>query len=115
MLRLFRNLSEYRSKLLRAPQWIWSLRYPLFPSFQAARLRHLVSLRPGEWLLTEVIVHSETHGSSSSSSNPAAALFHRLHLVLLLPGSGGVLGLSHELIIVKIIIGLESLASGFHI
>ena len=29
------------------PQWIWSLRYPLFSSFQAARLRHLVLLRPG--------------------------------------------------------------------
>jgi hypothetical protein len=60
------------------------------------------------------LLHSETHGSISSSSNPAAALFHRLRLVPLLPGSGGILGLSHELINVKIS-GLESLASGFHI
>ena len=40
------------------PQWIRSLWYPLFPSFQATRRRHLVPLRPGEWgsgLLTEVI------------------------------------------------------------
>ena len=39
------------------PQWIWSLGYPLFPSFQAAR-RHLVPSRPGEWgsgLFTGVI------------------------------------------------------------
>ena len=27
------------------PQWIWSLWYPLFPSFQAARLRHLFPIR----------------------------------------------------------------------
>jgi len=86
-----------------------------------------------KWLL-----HSETHGSSSSvqakkwgsgiltevivpqldpltSSNPAAAaLFHKLRLVPLLPGSGGILDLSHELINGQTI-RLESLASGFHI
>jgi hypothetical protein len=60
------------------------------------------------------LLHSETHGSISSSSNPAAAFFHKLRLVPLLSGSGGILVLSHELINVKII-ELESLASGFHI
>jgi hypothetical protein len=35
-----------------------------------------------EWLL-----HSETHGSRSSSSNPSAAPFHKLRLVPLLPAS----------------------------
>jgi hypothetical protein len=44
-----------------------------------------------------------------TSSNPAAALFHRLRLVPLLPGSGGILGLSHEIIINVKIIGLEGI------
>ncbi len=90
------------------------------------RGRHLAPLRPGEcvgeeWTphRSDCSIYSETHGSSSSSSsssssNPTAALFHKLRLVPLLSGSGGILVLSHELINVKII-GLESLASGFHI
>jgi hypothetical protein len=87
------------------------------------------------------LLHSETHGSRSSfqakklvgKRNPhlsdctaarptdliqsSSGSIHKLRLVLLLSGSGGIFVLSHELINVKIIIGLlESLASsGFHI
>jgi hypothetical protein len=74
------------------PKWIWSLRYPLFPSFQAAAAAScsLPSRRVGEWTPhrsgCSTATVSETHRSGSSSSNPAAALFHKLRLVPLLPG-----------------------------
>ena len=96
------------------PQWIWSLRYSLFPSFQAARRRHLVPSRPGEWgsgLLTKVIAPQRDPRlqlqliQSSSGSLPQAPSC---------PPPPWQRRLSHELINVKII-GLGSLASGFHI
>ena len=83
-----------RTERAPPPQWIWSLWYPLLPSFQAARRRHLVPSRPasgGVDSSPERLLHSETHGSRTSSSNPAAALFHKLRLVPLLPGSGRIL------------------------
>ena len=64
------------------PQWIWSLGYPLFPSFQAARRWHLVPLlRPGKWgasgLLTEVIAPQR---DPLLQLQLIAALFHKLLL-----------------------------------
>jgi hypothetical protein len=67
------------------PQWIWSLWYPLFSSFQAARLQHLVLLLPGggggildnsfpEW-------HSEIF-RRSGFSGAATLLRHLEHLLL---------------------------------
>ena len=50
------------------PQWISSLRYSLFPSFQAARRRHLVPLRPGEWTPHQ----SDCSTARSTAPDPAS-------------------------------------------
>ena len=113
MLRFFGNLSEYQSELLRRSGFIGS-GTPCSPPSRRRGGGISVQASGGVDSSPKWLLHSETHGSSSSSSHPAAALFHKLRLVPLLPGGGGILGLSRELIRVKII-GLESLAAGFHI
>ena len=89
---------------------------PLLPGSATAASCFPPSRRVGEWI---------PHRSDCSTARPTApAPAHPIQQRLSstgsvlspssIPGSGGVLGLSHELINVKII-GLESLASGFHI
>ena len=94
------------------PEWGSGLLTEVIAPQRDPRLQ--LQLQAKKWeggILTEVI---EPQLDPPTSSNPAAALFHKLRLFPLLPGSGGILDLFHELINVQTI-GLESLASGFHI
>ena len=93
---------------------------PLLPGGAAAASCSPLSMRVGEWTPHRIDCFTTVRPTAPAPpaqpiQHHAAALFHKLRLVPLLPGSGGTLGLSHELIIVKIIGLEESLASGFHI